>query len=100
MGDVLKKMLKRMSEGENFKLDEDDDQSCRDLSEKIRYNPHIELPENFRKVYERVYKFHEDCTYPVKKAVKNTAYITCYEVLNDILKNCFKYPIFYLDSIS
>lgn len=32
MGDVLKKMLKKMSEGENFKMDEDDDQVCRDLS--------------------------------------------------------------------
>lgn len=41
MGDILKKMLKKLSEGENFKMDEDDDQVCRDLSEKIRYNPHM-----------------------------------------------------------
>lgn len=41
MGEVMKKMLKKMSEGQNFKLDEDDDPICRDLSEKIRYNPHI-----------------------------------------------------------
>lgn len=52
-------------------MDEDDDQVCRDLSEKIRYNPHMELPENFKKVYERVYKVHEGCSYPVKKAIKN-----------------------------
>lgn len=32
MGDLMKKILRRMSEGENFKLDEDDDQACRDLS--------------------------------------------------------------------
>lgn len=51
MGDMMKKMLKKMSEGENFKLDEDDDAICNELSEKIRYNPHAELPENYKKIY-------------------------------------------------
>lgn len=39
MGDLMKKILRRMSEGQNFKLDEDDDQICRELTEKIQYNP-------------------------------------------------------------
>lgn len=90
MGDLMKKMLKKMSEGENFKLDEDDDAVCNELSEKIRYNPHAELPENYKKIYERVYKVNEACSYPVKKAIKNEAYINCYEILNEIFKGCFK----------
>jgi len=28
MGDLMRKILRRMSEGENFKLDEDDDEGC------------------------------------------------------------------------
>lgn len=55
---------------------------CRELSEKIRYNPHIELPDNYKKIYERVYKTNQACTHPVKKAIKNTAYVACFEILN------------------
>lgn len=56
MGDLMVKILRRMGQGENFKMDEDDDEACRAWSEKVRYNPHIELPENLKKIYERVYK--------------------------------------------
>ena len=44
MGDLMRKILRRMSQGENFKMDEDDDEACRNWSERVRYNPHIELP--------------------------------------------------------
>jgi len=46
MGDYLKQqLLKKMAAGENFKLEEDEDESTRTLTEKVKYNPHIELPE-------------------------------------------------------
>lgn len=45
MGDYLKQLLKKMTLGENFKLEEDEDEMTRSLTEKVKYNPHIELPE-------------------------------------------------------
>ena len=37
----------------------------------MRYNPHIELPDNYKKVYEKVYDPKRECSYPTKKAINN-----------------------------
>ena len=70
-------------------MEEDEDEGCKNWSERVRYNPHIELPENLKKIYERVYKVHESCSYPVKKAVSEK-YTDCYEIINEILKNALQ----------
>lgn len=44
MGDHLKALLRKMAVGENFKLEDDEDELAKGLTEKVRYNPHIELP--------------------------------------------------------
>jgi hypothetical protein len=44
MGDFLKTLLKKMAIGENFKLEEDEDETMKNLTEKVKYNPHIVLP--------------------------------------------------------
>lgn len=81
MGDLMKKILRRMSQGENFKFDDDDDEICNSLTEKVRYNPHVDLPDNFKKIYERNYKINETFSYPVQKAIKNK-YVACYEIVH------------------
>lgn len=45
MGDYLKGLLKKMAVGQNFKLEEDEDETTKALTDKVKYNPHIELPE-------------------------------------------------------
>lgn len=56
MGDLTKNLLKKLAVGESFKLEDEEDQTTRTLTDKVRYNPHIELPEGFKKIYERVYE--------------------------------------------
>lgn len=34
-----------MAIGENFKLQEDEDETAKTLTEKVKYNPHTELPD-------------------------------------------------------
>ena len=45
MGHQMAQLFKKMSMGENFKLQEDEDETVRSLAEQVRYNPHIQLPE-------------------------------------------------------
>lgn len=68
------------------------------MTEKVKYNPHIELPENYKKIYERIYEPKKECSYPTKKAIKNDSFITCYEVVNELLFNIFKYSFNNVDS--
>jgi hypothetical protein len=42
-------------------------------------------------VYERVFEPKRECSYPIKKALRNDSFATCYEVVNDLLFNIFKY---------
>lgn len=44
MGDFLKGLLRKMAVGENFKLEEEEDEMTKQFTEKVKYNPHIELP--------------------------------------------------------
>ena len=41
MGDLAKALLKKMAFGENFRLEDDEDETARGLTSKVRYNPHI-----------------------------------------------------------
>ena len=41
MGDLAKSLLKKMAFGENFRLEDDEDGTARELTGKVRYNPHI-----------------------------------------------------------
>lgn len=51
-------------------MDEDDDEACQIWSEKVRYNPQIDLPQNFKKVTERVYKTNQNLSYTLKQGIK------------------------------
>ena len=44
MGDLTKQLLRKMATGENYKLEDDEDETARKLTEKVRYNPHTDLP--------------------------------------------------------
>lgn len=90
MGDQAKNILKKLAVGENFKLEEEEDHATRNLTEKVRYNPHIDLPEGYKKIYERVYEPKKECSYPTKKAIGNDSLTTCYEVVNELLFDIFK----------
>ena len=45
MGELMKQILRKVAVGEKVKLEEEDDETARVLTQKIQYNAHIDLPD-------------------------------------------------------
>ena len=81
MGDHVKDILRKLSQGENFRFEDEEDEALKELTMQLRANPQTELGAGYKKITERAYHLNSKVTYQNAKVLPQ-AYVDCYELVN------------------
>ena len=92
LGDYVKELLKKLSHGENFRLEEEEDETVKDFNNQVKANPQVEMPPGYKKLVERQYHLNNKVTYQNSQLLPRS-YVDCYEILNDIIHDTFSVKI-------